>query len=102
MSFYRKNFAHETVTPKLHLLEHHAVIFIKRWQNGFGLYWEQGAESIYPTFNKLFQTYCTVKPLRRRLECVMKEHLTRIYPEARSYKPSITKRKLKRKHEEQP
>ena len=99
MLFYRKSFPHDTVTPKLHMLEHHAVVFIKRWQNGFGLYGEQGAESIHSTFNKLFQTYCMVKPNRRRLECVLKEHLTRVYPEAQHYKPTIVKRKLKRKRD---
>ncbi len=47
MRFYRKHFPHSTVLPKMHFLEEHTVAFLKKWQVGFGLLGEQGAESIH-------------------------------------------------------
>ena len=93
MEFFRKNFPDASITPKLHLLEHHAVKFIRRWRGGFGMYGEQGAESIHQTFNKLFRVYGSMKPLSRRLNSVMKAHLTAVNPKAQSMKPRILKRK---------
>ena len=42
MEFWRKTWPQESVTPKMHILESHAVPFISRWKVGFGFYGEQG------------------------------------------------------------
>ena len=56
MSFFRKTWPKESITPKLHMLESHATSFISKWGAGFGLYGEQGAESLHAVFNKLHHT----------------------------------------------
>ena len=42
MSYYRSTWPDQTVTPKLHMLEDHALEFLESWVNAFGLYGEQG------------------------------------------------------------
>ncbi|XP_057298106.1 uncharacterized protein LOC130629028 isoform X2 [Hydractinia symbiolongicarpus] len=61
MNYYRKTWPDASITPKLHMLENHAIDFVRRWGTAFGFYGEQGAESIHPTFNKLMATYCQMK-----------------------------------------
>ncbi|XP_057300002.1 uncharacterized protein LOC130630499 [Hydractinia symbiolongicarpus] len=96
MNFYRKTWPDASITPKLHMLENHAIDFVRRWGTAFGFYGEQGAESIHPTFNKLMATYCQMKPPTKRLQAMMNEHLTRVHPRSQVLRPSIRKRK----HEE--
>jgi len=71
MNHFRVTFPNASVTPKLHLMEHHIVEFIRKWKAGFGLYREQGAEGIHPTFNNLHDIHCRMKPLTRRLKDIM-------------------------------
>ena len=59
---------------QLHLLEDHAVDFMKRWSTGHGIYGEQGAESIYKVFNILKHNYSSIQPASKRLESMMNEH----------------------------
>ena len=82
-----------SVTPKLHMLEVHAVDFLKRWGVGFGLYGKQGAESIRNIFNNLHRTYARMKPNTRRVSSMMNEHLTRVNPTAKQLRPKIKRRK---------
>jgi hypothetical protein len=42
MSYWRKNWPNETVSPKMHMLEEHMVPFVKKWKLGCGFYGEQG------------------------------------------------------------
>ena len=88
-------FPNESITPKLHLLEHHVVPFIKKWGYGIGLYGEQGIESVHQSFNKLTVTYCRMKPNIRRLKSMMDAHMISVNPEPRAFKPPVKKRKLK-------
>lgn len=60
MAYFRENWPDSTITPKMHMLEDHAVDFIKKWKAGFGIYGEQGGESIHREFNGLNRTYCTM------------------------------------------
>ena len=93
MTYYRKQYPNESITPKLHLLESHAVGFIQNWGAGFGLYGEQGAESVHAMFNNMHHTYSRIKPNSRRLEAMMKEHFTRIHPLAKHLRPQIKRRR---------
>ena len=95
MQYFRETFSTASITPKLHMLEHHAIDFIRKWGSGFGLYGEQGAEGIHPTFNNLYATYSRMKPTTRRLNSIMAAHLTSVNPKAQCLKPSIKRRKVK-------
>ena len=99
MVYYRKTWPAESITPKMHLLESHAVPFLNKWGAGFGLYREQGAESLDAELNNLQRVYCRMKPGVRRLESMMREHYMRIHPDAKQLRPKIMKRKCLEKEE---
>ena len=96
MKYLRSTWPEESITPKLHLLEEHALEFIKVWHVGFGFYGEQGAESIHAEFNRLNVTYCRIKPPSRRLQLIVKEHNLSIHPEAKKLQPAIKRRNLRK------
>ncbi|XP_038062594.1 uncharacterized protein LOC119733087 [Patiria miniata] len=50
---YRQLFPEERITPKLHLLEDHAVDQLQRFRVGLGLLNEQGGELIHAEFNRI-------------------------------------------------
>lgn len=93
MTFYRENFPHATVLPKMHILEEHVVSWIRKWGVGFGLMGEQGAESIHTYFNMLNRTYKGIPDRVERLRHTMKEHLLHISPPNVSSRPAVKKRK---------
>lgn len=100
MSFLRKTFPGESVTPKLHMLENHVVDFISKWKIGLGLYGEQGGESIHPEFNMLRSTYSSVRPPASRVRVIMEQHHLKVTPICKSYIPEIKKRKKELQIEE--
>ena len=53
----------------------HAVTFMRRWGGGFGLYGEQGAQNIHHLMIYIDRTHARMKPDRKRLKSMMKEHL---------------------------
>ena len=93
--FYRNTWSKESITPKLHMPEEHAIEFLSKWGGGFGLYGKQGAERLHATFNALHRTYCRMKTNSRRLANMMKEHLMRVHPEAQNLRPTVVSRKRK-------
>ena len=101
MSYFRKTFKHASVTPKLHLLEDHACRFIQRWKGAFGLYGEQGMESLHVAMNELKKPFASMPIDEERLTSIMKEHYIQTNPKGRTqqekYEP--TKRNLKRNKE---
>ena len=62
MEYYQKHWPDTTIPPKLHMLEDHGTDFISKWRFGFGIYGEQGGESVHNEFNKLKRTYCVIQP----------------------------------------
>ena len=66
MEYYRTEWPNGTIPPKLHMLEDHATDFVEKlefcWKTGFGMYGEQGGESIHNEFNQLKITYCWMQP----------------------------------------
>lgn len=93
MAYYRKEFPHATVLPKMHMLEEHVVPWLKRWHVGFGLLGEQGVESIHKHFNVLKTTYRSVPEQVEQLRTLLNEHLLHIAPEHVAATPAIKRRK---------
>ena len=73
MDYFRTNFLNENISPKMHLLEDHTVEWVRRYNFGFGMLGEQGAESIHRRFNELNTTYSSIRNKEKRLLCVVKE-----------------------------
>ena len=68
------------------MLEDHATDFVEKWKIGFGMYGEQGGESIHNDFNQLKITYFWMQLASRRLESMLQEHYRRIHPESKTVK----------------
>ena len=64
------------------MLEDHATNFVEKWKTGFGMYGNQGRESIHNEFNKLKIIYCRMQPASRCLESMLQEHYRCIHPES--------------------
>lgn len=58
MCFFRENWHHVKINPKLYIVEKQVVDFIAKWGAAFAYYGKQGAESVYNEFNKLNQIQC--------------------------------------------
>ena len=61
------------------MLEDHATDFAEKWKTGFGMYGEQGGESIHNEFNQFKTTYCQMQPASKRLD-------SRIHPSRKQSK----------------
>ena len=57
MEFFRTNFPEGKIPIKMHMVEDHAVQWARSTHVGFGLFGEQGAESIHAKFNNLARAY---------------------------------------------
>ena len=82
MLYYREQFLlaqfpHATVLPKMHMLEEHAVPWLKKWHVGFGLLGEQGVESIHKHFNTLGKTHSNIS---EEVSYLLQEHYLHIAP----------------------
>ena len=98
MSYCRSEFPHASVTPKLHMLEEHVVDWLKKWNVGFGLLREQGAENIHSYFNGRRRTYTGIPDWVKRLKHMMAEHLLHVAPQNTTARPSIKRRKKKQRN----
>ena len=79
MEYYRTEWPNGSIPPKLHMLEDHATDFVEKWKTGFGMYGEQGGESIHNEFNQFKTTYCQMQPASKRLD-------SRIHPSRKQSK----------------
>ena len=71
----------------------HAVDVIETWSIRHGVYADHGAETIHKVFNLLQRTYYSMKPARRRVQSMLKEHYRLVHPDEKALKPVIMKRK---------
>ena len=92
MSFYRENFPHVTVLPKMHIMEDHVVPWLKRWRLGSGLMGEQGAESIHAHLMKLERTHQGIPNELDRLKYIVKEHMLESDPSLTCLRPQKRRR----------
>ena len=95
MNFYRTTWPEASVPPKLHLLEDHAIPFLKKWGAGFGFYGEQGGESIHLEFNNLKRVYQSIPCPTKRLKSILKCHHQKTNSKSRVLTPESCKRKRK-------
>ena len=100
MGYYRGNFQHATVLPKMHILEEHVAPWIEKWRVGFGLMGEQGAESIHAYFNSLARTYHSIPDKVERLRAMMREHFLHSTPSLVATMPAPKKHKKSTSTEE--
>ena len=97
MAYYRREFPHASVLPKMHMLEEHVLPWLRKWHVGFGLLGEQGIESVHAHFNALNRTYGNIAEEVTRLRCLLNEHLLHTAPENVAATPEQKKRKRKNK-----
>ncbi len=95
VDFYKTRFPKASVFPKLHMLEKHAIPWLRQWGVGFGLMGEQGAESIHKWFNSQKKIYASIADGVQQLECIMKEHFIHVAPTNVDLKPSTRKKSRK-------
>ncbi|KAJ8018162.1 hypothetical protein HOLleu_44000 [Holothuria leucospilota] len=81
-SYFRKEFPNETVPPKMHLLESHAIPFIRKWKVGLGFHGEQGGESVHARLNTIHRDVRGLKDDLAVLQSVMKTHWLQTRPGA--------------------
>ncbi|XP_065652982.1 uncharacterized protein LOC124812446 isoform X2 [Hydra vulgaris] len=93
MQYFRATFPEISVTPKLHMLEHHAVPFLKKWGAGFGYNSEQGGESVHMEFNKLKTVYQSIPCPTMQLKSILKCHHQKTNPENMRLRPCLNERK---------
>ncbi|XP_065655233.1 uncharacterized protein LOC136081633 [Hydra vulgaris] len=94
MKYFRENWPNASITPKLHLLEYHALPFIRKWGVGLGTYGEQGGESLHAEINRMKSTYCHMKGVRR-LKSMMNGHFIKNNPTVKKYQKKAQPRKRK-------
>ena len=90
-SFFRENFPGVRITLKQHLLEDHAVQWLAKYHYGFGLFGEQGIESIHHKIRIIADNHIgIVSPLQRLLSTIEEHHLQSM-PEIAREISSLTK-----------
>ncbi|XP_022110640.1 uncharacterized protein LOC110990110 [Acanthaster planci] len=80
MAAYRQLFP-DLITPKLHLLEDHAVEQLTRSKVGFGLLNEQGGELIHTEFNRTGRVVQGMRGELQKLMAIMRRHHVATTPE---------------------
>lgn len=95
MGYFREKWPGETITPNIHILEDHAVPFLKSWKTGCGVYGEQGGESIHHHFNTMARNYNGIKSTVDRARYMMEAHMLKLCPQSKSIEPICSKRKIK-------
>ena len=79
------------------MLEDHVCPFLMRWGASFGLYGEQGMESLHASMNQLARSFTCIPNRKDRLSSVMKEHFMRVNPKSKEsnlFQIKTRKRKL--------
>ena len=92
MAYYRATFPFSTVLPKMHIVEDHAVPWLKRWHVGSGLMGEQGAESIHAHLHKLDVQLCGIPNELQRLQYIVREYNLQSSPQLNDLQPPPRKR----------
>ena len=84
MSAFRDLFPNVNTSPKMHLLEDHAVQQLTKFKVGFGLLNEQGGELIHTEFNCTGRVVHGMKDPIQRLMAIMRRHHVGTTPEVQA------------------
>ena len=84
MRSFRRSFPQTNISPKLHLLEDHAVDQLQMFKVGFGLLNEQGGELVHTEFNRAGRVVHGMRDPLQKLMSVMRRHHTTTTPEIRA------------------
>ena len=101
LSIYRKKFPWTSVLPKMHILEDHAIPWLRRFHLGDGLMGEQGAESMHAHIMKLEKQYEGVHNELQHFKYISKEHQLESAPSLMSLRPPPAKRRKKNDSDEE-
>ncbi len=93
MSFYRTEFSWATVIPKMHVMEDHAIPWLRRFHIGAGLMGEQGAESIHARMMKLERDFRGIKDELDSLKYIVTEQSLYTAPSLSALQPPVKRRK---------
>ena len=77
----------------MHILEDHAIPWLRRFHIGAGLMGEQGAESVHALMKQLNTTYRSIPNDLRRLDYTITEHTIATAPSLLGLRPPAKKRK---------
>lgn len=91
MELFRNLFPNK-ITPKLHILEHHCLDWIKTWGFGMAFHGEQGGELIHSSIAKLERRTAGMRKESKQLKSVMAAHRLQTSPGLQTLIPP-TKRK---------
>ncbi|XP_038062353.1 uncharacterized protein LOC119732823 [Patiria miniata] len=84
MRCFRAHFPKANISPKMHLLEDHAVDQLRMFKVGFGLLNEQGGELVHTEFNRSGRVVQGMQDPLQKLLSVMRRHHTTTTPEIRA------------------
>ena len=74
MSYFRRTFPQESVTPKQHMLEQHVCKWMESWGFGMALHGEQGVEQTHAVVNALKPRVRSIMNEGTRVDSLIKEH----------------------------
>ena len=94
MAFYRAEFPWATILPKMHMMEDHAIPWLRNFHIGAGLMGEQGAESIHARMMKLERDFRGIKDELDSLKYIVAEQSLYTAPSLADMRPPVKRRKL--------
>ena len=92
--YFRQEFPLVRFTLKQHLIEDRALSWIMEYQFGFGLFGEQGMESIHHKIHKLSDNHNGMINHLQRLKSTIEEHHLHALPSVKCHIPAVKKRKI--------
>ena len=81
----------------MHMLEEHVIPFLIKWRAPFGLYGEQGLESLHASMNKLMTSFTSMPNPVEKMTAYMKEHYTRVNPNLKETYAHLFEQKSRKK-----
>lgn len=92
MGIYRQ-FFHNKVIPKQHILEPHCLPFVKKkYRIGLGLLGEQGGELIHSTTATLEKRTAGIRNEEDKMKTIMECHLLQVAPFLHKFVPQVKHR----------
>ena len=91
---FRQQFPDVRIILKQHLLEDYALTWLTHYHFGFGLFGEQGMNSIHHKISIITDNHNNIINPVQRLKSTIQEHHLHTLPDIRTQIPPIKKKKL--------